>query len=94
MSILAKALSVSTKSRKSDTQYERNEKNEINSQIAIPGEYDVPRACLGPSACSVLGICGRISCLVGGDHDRFSDQIEPARDHNNKHRVPDRYFNS
>jgi hypothetical protein len=86
MSILAKALNVPTKSSESDTQYEKNEKNELSPV------HDVPRACLGPTVCSVIGICGRISCLVGDDRSLFAREIRSARDPRNLHRVPHRYF--
>lgn len=51
--------------------------------------HDVPSACLGPQICAVVGICGRISCLVDRERFVFADAVNTARSPRNRHRVPD-----
>ena len=54
----------------------------------------VPAGCLAPLACGHgTGICGRISCLVEGERDRFAAAVEAARSPENPNRVPDAYVN-
>jgi len=49
--------------------------------------HDVPSLCLGPTACAVLGICGRLACLTAAEHETFAVAVVTARAERNPHRV-------
>jgi len=53
-----------------------------------PGRiHDVPSTCLGPRACAVLGVCGRLACLTATEHETFAVATGNARTARNPHRV-------
>jgi len=53
-----------------------------------PGRiYDVPSGCLGPTACAVLGVCGRLACLTATEYEAFAVAVVNARAARNPHRV-------
>jgi len=49
--------------------------------------HDVPSLCLGPTACAVLGVCGRMACLTATEHETFAVAVVNARAERNPHRV-------
>ena len=49
--------------------------------------HDVPSGCLGPTACAVLGICGRLACMTAPEHETFAVAVFNARAERNPHRV-------
>jgi len=52
----------------------------------------VPSGCIAPLICGYgPGLCGRIACLVEGEHDRFADALSAARLPDNGHRVPEAF---
>ena len=54
----------------------------------------VPSGRIAPLICGYgPGICGRIACLVGGEHEQFADAVTAARLPDNGHRVPDAFMN-
>jgi len=63
---------------------------EADEQDAAPAPrriHDVPSGCLGPTACAVLGICGRLACMTDEEHDAFAVVVVNARAERNPHRV-------
>ena len=36
-------------------------------------EHDVPSGCLGPTACAVLGVCGRLACIPEAERPAFAE---------------------
>ena len=49
--------------------------------------HDVPSGCLGPTACAVLGVCGRWTCMTAAEHETFAVTVVNARTARNPHRV-------
>lgn len=49
--------------------------------------HDVPSLCLGPTACAVLGVCGRLACMTATEHEVFAVAVFNARAERNPHRV-------
>jgi len=49
--------------------------------------HDVPSTCLGPTACAVLGVCGRLACLTAAEHETFAVAVVNARAARNPHCV-------
>jgi len=53
-----------------------------------PGRvHDVPSMCVGPTACAVLGICGRLACLPVAERETFAVAVVNARAERNPHRI-------
>ena len=48
---------------------------------------DVPSGCLGPTACTVLGVCGRETCMTATEYETFAVTVGNARAASNPHRV-------
>ena len=49
--------------------------------------HDVPSTCLGPTACAVLGVCGRETCMTDEEHNAFGLSVVNARAERHPHRV-------
>ncbi len=49
--------------------------------------HDVPSGCIGPRACAVLGVCGRLAYLTATEHETFAVAVVNARAERNPHRV-------
>ena len=49
--------------------------------------HPVPTLCLGPTACAVLGICGRPACMTDEERGAFEVAVFNARAERNPHRV-------
>ena len=63
---------------------------EADEQDIVPAPHrihDVPTLCLGPTACAVLGVCGRLACLTDAEHETFAVAVGNARAARNLHRV-------
>jgi len=49
--------------------------------------HDVPTRCVGPAACAVLGVCGRLACMTATEYETFAVAVVNARAERNPHRV-------
>src|SRR5215218_3873081 len=50
----------------------------------------VPSGCISPLVCGHgAGICGRVACIVEGEHDQYAEAMAIAQGPDNPHRVPD-----
>jgi len=50
-------------------------------------DVPIPSGCLGPTACGVLGVCGRETCMTDEESDAFAVAVVNARAEGNPHRV-------
>jgi len=50
-------------------------------------EHDVPSLCVGPIACRVLGVCGRLGCMTDAERGVFEVAVFNARAERTPHRV-------
>jgi len=50
-------------------------------------DHDVPSSCLGPRACTALGVCGRLACMTATEHETFAMPVVNAHAARNPHRV-------
>ena len=65
----------------------QDDQDELDVAPAPRRIHDVPSTCLGPTACAVLGICGRATCLTAAEHGAFEVAVFNARAERNPHRV-------
>jgi len=53
--------------------------------------HPIPSRCLSPTACAVLGVCGREACVSPGEFGEFAAAMATARRPTNPHIVPEFY---
>lgn len=53
--------------------------------------HPTPTRCLGPTACAILGVCGRESCLAAEEFGPYAAAMVAARRPANPHVVSDFY---
>jgi len=73
----------------SDNPADTPEKRTDTTDRSAP--HPTPSRCLGPTACAVLGICGREDCLAADEFGPFASAMVTARRSTNPHVVPDFY---
>lgn len=88
MSHLQKARDLRTaREANSNRLYEKNEINERS--LHRPRVRLTPTHCLGPRVCSVVGVCGRMTCIAPYEVLDWMDAVGSARSPENPHRIPE-----